>query len=130
MLKVNLDFSFLSLLLSEAWINAHRRVLLGKRFWSFPRWTGDSGSSQRERLPDRICEISESSSQMVLQFHSQVEVSYNVRIFSCQFSSILLSTEHLALFVTCLSSSANLLLALPDLNGQRLLIDLAPSESN
>lgn len=105
-------------------------MLLGKRFWSFPRWTSDSGSSQRERLPDRICEISESCSQMVLQFHSQVEVSYNVRIFSCQFSSILLSTEHLALFVTCLSSSANLLLVLPDLNGQRLLIDLAPSESN
>ncbi|KAG8654701.1 hypothetical protein MANES_05G166700v8 [Manihot esculenta] len=52
----------------------------GKRFWSFPRWTGDSGSSQRERLPDRICEISESCSQMVLQFHSQVEVGVRIKV--------------------------------------------------
>lgn len=36
---------------------------------------GDCGNNIREALPDRICQISESCSQMVLQFHNQVEVS-------------------------------------------------------
>ncbi|KAH9692741.1 protein kinase domain-containing protein [Citrus sinensis] len=53
----------------------------GRRFWSFPRWTGDCSSSHKEKSRDRICQISESCSQMVLQFHNQVEVSFvRVRI--------------------------------------------------
>lgn len=37
---------------------------------------GDCGSNlQLEELPDRICEISESCSQMVVQFHNQIEVN-------------------------------------------------------
>ncbi|XP_065880285.1 inactive protein kinase SELMODRAFT_444075-like [Euphorbia lathyris] len=53
-----------------------------KRFWSFPRLTGDCGSSHRENLPDRICQISESCSQMVLQFHNQVEVGVRIKVVS------------------------------------------------
>ncbi|CAK7347638.1 unnamed protein product [Dovyalis caffra] len=54
----------------------------GKRFWNFPRLTGDCGSNQRERLPDRVCEISESCSQMVLQFHNQIEVGVRIKVVS------------------------------------------------
>ncbi|KAF2309937.1 hypothetical protein GH714_005685 [Hevea brasiliensis] len=54
----------------------------GKRFWTFPRFSGDCGSSQRDRLPDRICQISESCSQMVLQFHNQVEVGVRIKVVS------------------------------------------------
>lgn len=50
-------------------------LIKGRRLWNFPRFTGDCANSHRERLPDRICEISESCSQMVLQFNDQVEVT-------------------------------------------------------
>ncbi|KAJ6722512.1 ADENINE NUCLEOTIDE ALPHA HYDROLASE-LIKE DOMAIN KINASE, partial [Salix koriyanagi] len=45
----------------------------GKRFWNFPRLSGDCGSKHRERLPDFVSEISENCSQMMLQFHNQIE---------------------------------------------------------
>ncbi|KAK8513882.1 hypothetical protein V6N13_005070 [Hibiscus sabdariffa] len=54
----------------------------GKRFWNFPILTGDCGSNIREELPERICQISESCSQMVLQFHNQVEVTVRIKVVS------------------------------------------------
>uniref|UniRef100_A0A2P2J915 non-specific serine/threonine protein kinase n=2 Tax=Rhizophora mucronata TaxID=61149 RepID=A0A2P2J915_RHIMU len=54
----------------------------GKRFWNFPRFAGDCGKSQRESSPDRVCEISESCSRMVLQFHNQIEVGVRVKVVS------------------------------------------------
>jgi hypothetical protein len=47
----------------------------GRRFWNFPIFAGDCGGSLREELPDRIYRISESCSQMALQFHSHIEVT-------------------------------------------------------
>ncbi|KAI5353948.1 hypothetical protein L3X38_006842 [Prunus dulcis] len=55
-------------------------VKTGNKFWNFPRFTGDCGSSSREDLPDRICQISESCSQMVLQFHSQIQVTVRIKV--------------------------------------------------
>ncbi|KAJ6685944.1 hypothetical protein OIU79_015869 [Salix purpurea] len=54
----------------------------GKKFWNFPRLAGDCGSNRFERLPDRICEISENCSQMVLQFHNQIEVGVRIKVVS------------------------------------------------
>uniref|UniRef100_A0A6N2MU36 non-specific serine/threonine protein kinase n=1 Tax=Salix viminalis TaxID=40686 RepID=A0A6N2MU36_SALVM len=54
----------------------------GKKFWNFPRFAGDCGSNRFERLPDRICEISENCSQMVLQFHNQIEVGVRIKVVS------------------------------------------------
>ncbi|XP_061967473.1 inactive protein kinase SELMODRAFT_444075-like isoform X2 [Populus nigra] len=54
----------------------------GKKFWNFPRLAGDCGSNQLERLPDRVCEISENCSQMVLQFHNQIEVGVRIKVVS------------------------------------------------
>ncbi|CAN1273698.1 Inactive protein kinase SELMODRAFT_444075 [Linum perenne] len=61
---------------------------LGKKFWSFPKLTGDCGSStHRQKLPDRVCEISESCSQMVLQFHNQIEVRVRIKVVSATSAS-------------------------------------------
>lgn len=46
-----------------------------RRFWGFPRLKGDCQASESSKLPDRISQISESCSQMVLQFHDQIDVS-------------------------------------------------------
>ncbi|XP_022772620.1 inactive protein kinase SELMODRAFT_444075-like [Durio zibethinus] len=54
----------------------------GKRFWNFPMLTGDCGSNIREELPEQICQISESCSQMVLQFHNQIEVTVRIKVVS------------------------------------------------
>ncbi|PQQ13565.1 inactive protein kinase isoform X1 [Prunus yedoensis var. nudiflora] len=55
-------------------------VKTGSKFWNFPRFTGDCGSSRREDMPDRICQISDSCSQMVLQFHSQIQVTVRIKV--------------------------------------------------
>ncbi|XP_050366512.1 inactive protein kinase SELMODRAFT_444075-like [Argentina anserina] len=55
-------------------------VKAGNRFWKFPRFTGDCGSRHKEDLPDRICQISESCSQMVLQFHNQIQVTVRIKV--------------------------------------------------
>ncbi|KAK5823881.1 Inactive protein kinase [Gossypium arboreum] len=55
----------------------------GKRFWNFPILTGDCGSNMKEELPEKICQISESCSQMVLQFHNQIEVTVRIKVVSC-----------------------------------------------
>ncbi|KAJ0085871.1 hypothetical protein Patl1_09064 [Pistacia atlantica] len=54
----------------------------GRRFWRFPRLNGERKSSHAEKLPDRICKISESCSQMVLQFHNQIEVRVTIKVVS------------------------------------------------
>ncbi|KAL5777903.1 hypothetical protein ACOSP7_010829 [Xanthoceras sorbifolium] len=54
----------------------------GRRFWKFPRLTSDCKSSHAEKFPDRISEISESCSQMVLQFHNQIEVRVRIKVVS------------------------------------------------
>ncbi|KAK2660438.1 hypothetical protein Ddye_006971 [Dipteronia dyeriana] len=54
----------------------------GRRFWKFPRFTSDCKSSHVEKLPNRVCEISESCSQMVLQFHNQIEVRVRIKVVS------------------------------------------------
>ena len=68
-------------------------MCVGKKFWNFPRLAGDCGSNQLERLPDRVCEISENCSQMVVQFYNQIEVSLNLPIcpLACFPSSFFLS---------------------------------------
>uniref|UniRef100_A0A6M2EJT9 non-specific serine/threonine protein kinase n=1 Tax=Populus davidiana TaxID=266767 RepID=A0A6M2EJT9_9ROSI len=53
-----------------------------KRFWNFPRLAGDCGSDQRKRLPDCVSEISENCSQMMLQFHNQIEVGVRIKVVS------------------------------------------------
>ena len=47
----------------------------GRRFWNFTLFRGDCGSSQREKLQEKIYQISESCSQMALQFRNQIEVT-------------------------------------------------------
>ncbi|KAJ6344606.1 hypothetical protein OIU76_006179 [Salix suchowensis] len=54
----------------------------GKRFWNFPRLSGDCGSKHHERLPDFVSEISENCSQMMLQFHNQIEVGVRIKVVS------------------------------------------------
>lgn len=54
----------------------------GRRFWTFPKLTGDCSSSHREKLPDRIFQISESCSQMILQFHDHIEVKVRIKVVS------------------------------------------------
>ncbi|KAK9113219.1 hypothetical protein Scep_020738 [Stephania cephalantha] len=57
---------------------------LGGRFWNFPRFTGDCGSSHRKRWsPDRVSQISESCSRMALQFRDQNnEVGVRIKVVS------------------------------------------------
>lgn len=53
----------------------------GKRFWNFPGFTGNNcAGGFEEDLPDRIFQISESCSQMVLQFHNQIEVRVRIKV--------------------------------------------------
>ncbi|XP_057974631.1 inactive protein kinase SELMODRAFT_444075-like isoform X2 [Malania oleifera] len=54
----------------------------GRRLWKFGRWSGDCESSRGEVSPDRIREISESCSQMVLKFYNQIEVSVRIKVVS------------------------------------------------
>uniref|UniRef100_A0A5B7AFZ5 non-specific serine/threonine protein kinase n=2 Tax=Davidia involucrata TaxID=16924 RepID=A0A5B7AFZ5_DAVIN len=54
----------------------------GRRFWGFPRLKGDCKNGGREKLPDRIYQISESCSQMVLQFNDQIEVKVRIKVVS------------------------------------------------
>ncbi|XP_010255039.1 PREDICTED: inactive protein kinase SELMODRAFT_444075-like isoform X2 [Nelumbo nucifera] len=54
----------------------------GRKLWSFPIFTGDCGSRHRERSPDWRCQISESCSKMVLQFHDQNQVGVKIKVVS------------------------------------------------
>lgn len=52
----------------------------GRRFWNFPRITGNCAGIDGSNLPENICEISESCSQMVLQFQNQIQVKVRVKV--------------------------------------------------
>ncbi|KAL0351934.1 UNVERIFIED_CONTAM: Inactive protein kinase SELMODRAFT [Sesamum calycinum] len=54
----------------------------GRRFWGFPRLKGDGRSGDATKLSDRICQISESCSQMVLQVQDQIQVSVRIKVVS------------------------------------------------
>ncbi|KAL2459110.1 Protein kinase protein with adenine nucleotide alpha hydrolase-like domain [Forsythia ovata] len=54
----------------------------GRRFWGFPRLKRDCRSGDRNKLPDRIGQISDSCSQMVLQFHGQIQVGVQIKVVS------------------------------------------------
>ncbi|GFY86920.1 kinase with adenine nucleotide alpha hydrolases-like domain-containing protein [Actinidia rufa] len=54
-----------------------------RSLWSFPRMTGDCGTVDRDKLPERIShQISESCSLMVLQLHYQIEVRVQIKVVS------------------------------------------------
>ncbi|KAM3341926.1 inactive protein kinase SELMODRAFT isoform X1 [Capsicum galapagoense] len=53
-----------------------------RRFWGFPRMRGDCRSSERTNSHDRIGQITESCSQMVLQFHDQLDVRVRIKVVS------------------------------------------------
>ncbi|GAB4852038.1 hypothetical protein Ancab_016231 [Ancistrocladus abbreviatus] len=52
----------------------------GRRLWSLPKLGGNCASDPNDNLPDRISEISDSCSQMVLQFHDQIQVKVRVKV--------------------------------------------------
>lgn len=51
-------------------------VVEGRKLWKFSRLSGDSRDGDRQEMVDRISRISESCSQMVLEFHDQVQVHF------------------------------------------------------
>ncbi|KAK9066700.1 hypothetical protein SSX86_014023 [Deinandra increscens subsp. villosa] len=54
-----------------------------QKFWSWRRLNGDCRKSDDcANLPDRICQISESCSRMVLQFQNQFEVMVQIKVVS------------------------------------------------
>ncbi|KAK6115422.1 hypothetical protein DH2020_007691 [Rehmannia glutinosa] len=52
----------------------------GRRFLGFPRSKGDCRSGDPTKLPERVCQISESCSQMVLQVQDQIQRLILLRI--------------------------------------------------
>ncbi|KMT19319.1 hypothetical protein BVRB_1g013230 [Beta vulgaris subsp. vulgaris] len=52
----------------------------GRRLWNFPRLTGNCAGLEGGNLPEKICEISESCSQMALQFNNQIQVKVRVKV--------------------------------------------------
>ncbi|KNA04508.1 hypothetical protein SOVF_199030 isoform A, partial [Spinacia oleracea] len=55
-------------------------LVLGRRLWNFPRLTGNCAGLEGGNLPERILEISESCSQMALQFNNQIQVKVRVKV--------------------------------------------------
>ncbi|KAF5792433.1 putative protein kinase RLK-Pelle-PERK-2 family [Helianthus annuus] len=55
----------------------------GQKFWRWRRLNGDCRKSEDcANLPDRICQISETCSRMVLQFQNQFEVMVQIKVVS------------------------------------------------
>lgn len=52
----------------------------GRKFWSFPKLKKDNRNDERSKLPDQVFQISESCSQMVLQFRDQIEVIVRIKV--------------------------------------------------
>ncbi|KAK7291149.1 hypothetical protein RIF29_06064 [Crotalaria pallida] len=52
----------------------------GRRFWKLSRLGGDCSNGGAGKLPERISDISESCSQMVLQLHNQIEVRVKIKV--------------------------------------------------
>ncbi|GAB2246790.1 hypothetical protein Droror1_Dr00006672 [Drosera rotundifolia] len=61
---------------------AKSTVSLGRRLWGLSRFGigGNCAGEIGENLPDKICEISQSCSQMVLQFHDHIQVKVRVKV--------------------------------------------------
>ncbi|KAK2969410.1 hypothetical protein RJ640_020353 [Escallonia rubra] len=55
--------------------------LIGRKLWSSPIMKGDCRNGDG-KLPDRIYQISESCSRMVLEFHDQIEVVVRIKVVS------------------------------------------------
>ncbi|XP_004238593.2 inactive protein kinase SELMODRAFT_444075-like isoform X1 [Solanum lycopersicum] len=53
-----------------------------RRFWGFPKMRGDCRSNERANSHDRIGQITESCSQMVLQFHDRIDVRVRIKAVS------------------------------------------------
>lgn len=53
-----------------------------RRFWGFPKMRGDCRSNERANSHDRIGQITESCSQMVLQFHDRIDVRVRIKVVS------------------------------------------------
>ncbi|KAH0681616.1 hypothetical protein KY284_022701 [Solanum tuberosum] len=53
-----------------------------RRFWGFSRMRGDCRSNERTHSHDRIGQITESCSQMVLQFHDRIDVRVRIKVVS------------------------------------------------
>ncbi|KAL9143720.1 hypothetical protein ABFS82_14G252700 [Erythranthe guttata] len=58
----------------------------GRGFWRFPRLKGNCRSCDPAKLPDRVCQISESCSQMILQVQDQIEVRVRIKVVSTTFA--------------------------------------------
>ncbi|MCL7047493.1 hypothetical protein MKW94_028020 [Papaver nudicaule] len=54
----------------------------GRKLWNLPILNGDCAGRTRETSPDRMYQISDSFSQMVLQFHNQNEVGIKIKMVS------------------------------------------------
>ncbi|KAI3460270.1 hypothetical protein Pfo_016933 [Paulownia fortunei] len=54
----------------------------GRRFWGFTRLKGNCRSCDPAKLPDRICQISESCSQMILQVQDRIQVRVRIKVVS------------------------------------------------
>nr|GMD99373.1 inactive protein kinase SELMODRAFT_444075-like isoform X1 [Ipomoea batatas] len=58
-----------------------------KSFWGFRKLKGDCRSGDRvNSSPDRICQITDSCSQMVLQFNDQIDVRVRIKVVSANFA--------------------------------------------
>ncbi|KAL3840352.1 hypothetical protein ACJIZ3_024943 [Penstemon smallii] len=53
-----------------------------RRFWGFPRLKADCRSGDPKKLPDRIGQISDSCSQMLLQVQDQIQVQVRIKVVS------------------------------------------------
>ncbi|KAL2242054.1 inactive protein kinase SELMODRAFT_444075 isoform X2 [Sesamum indicum] len=54
----------------------------GRRFLGIPRLKGNCRSFDPAKLPERICQISESCSQMVLQLQDRIQVRVRIKVVS------------------------------------------------
>lgn len=95
-------------------------IVEGRKLWKFSRLSGDYGCGERQEIVDRI---SESCSQMVLQFHDQVQVHFD--LVSWLF---LTSSQFLLRLVRCkllaskrrLRQSTQFSISIPSLGAQKL----------
>lgn len=64
----------------------------GRRtLWGFRRSKGDCQAAESTDSPDRMVQISESCSQMVLQFHNQIDVRVRIKVMSATSAGLVAS---------------------------------------
>ncbi|KAF5200813.1 Inactive protein kinase [Thalictrum thalictroides] len=60
--------------------------------WNFPKFRGNRGSSNHDKYPkDHICQISETCSQMVVQFHDRNQVGVRIKVLSGSQSGVVVA---------------------------------------